>query len=209
MEENKYNCDYSVARKHEGAYLAAKILLQVGYVALFIILIAVFWGPLGMAWAGVIMGLAIGFVVIVPIIRPLTWRYVNYDQRYEIFNAGTIRFTRNYGKKIKTDKGDEHASEHNAEKLILEMKIKDFELIAPYSSEEYKKKLDESGARIINHSSSPSAPNVYYGLYTDKNGSKCAILFDMIDKSLGIIEYYNREHTVATKLHFAGEDLGK
>lgn len=203
--ENKYNCEYAVPKKSAGDYKTKRILTRLAYWLTPILLIAITYPIINY----------ISFVVIVPIClvlaRPVingTWRYVNYDQRYEIFNAGTIRFTRYYGKKFKVDKNDEHADEHIAEKLILEYKIKDFEAIAPYNEPEYREKFDSLGIdpkNILDHTSHPTHPNVYYAVYTNDAGEKCAILFDMIDKSLGIISYYNRE-TVTTELHYAGED---
>lgn len=207
--ENKYNCDYAVPKKSEGSYKTKRTLMRIAYWTVPLVIIAILAFATGMGY------MAFVFVPIFVILaRPLingTWRYVNYDQRYEIKNAGTIRFTRYYGKKFRVDKNDEHAEEHIAEKLILEMKIKDFEMIAPYNEEEHRRAFDElkiDPANILNHTSSPVHPNVYYGVYTNEAGKKSAILFDMIDKSLGIIYYYNKK-TVVTELHFAGEDALK
>lgn len=204
--ENKYNCEYAVPKKSAGDYKTKRILMRLAYWLIPLAIIAILAFATGMGY------MAFVFVPIFVILaRPIingTWRYVNYDQRYEIFNAGTIRFTRYYGKKFKVDKNDEHADEHIAEKLILEYKIKDFEVIAPYNEPEYRAKFDSLGIdpkNILDHTSHPTHPNVYYAVYTNDAGEKCAILFDMIDKSLGIISYYNRE-TVTTELHYAGED---
>ena len=49
---------------------------------------------------------------------------------------------------------------------------------------------------------------MYYGVYTNEAGEKCAILFDMIDRTLSIFEHYNK-NTVITELHFSGEDALK
>ncbi len=200
--DNKYSCDYAVPKKPEGSYKTKRTLVRILYVLVPIILIAVLF---------IFMNYA-AFVAVplfVFLARPVingTWRYVNYDLRYEIGNAGTIRFTYYYGKKFKVDKGDAHADEKIAEKLILEMKIKDFEEIAPYNVTENRARFDKMGIKnVINHSSSPSHPNVYYGIYKNESGETCAILFDMIEKTLGIMEYYNK-NTVRTELHFAGEN---
>lgn len=205
--ENRYNCEYAVPKKPEGEYKRNRILMKVAYWVIPLVIIAILAFTTGMGY------MAFVFVPIFVILaRPLinaTWRYVNYDQRYEIMDAGTIRFTRYYGKKFKVDKNDEHANEHIAEKLILKIKIKDFEAIAPYNMEEYRRAFDAMNIpakNVLNHSSSPANPNVYYGVYTNEAGEKSAILFDMIDKSLGIISYYNRG-TVVTDLHYAGENL--
>lgn len=201
--DGKYNCEYAVPKKSEGGYKTKRIVVRLLYIFVPIAIIAALMlSPVGY-----------GAFILVPLFvflaRPVingTWRYVNYDVRYEIKDAGTIRFTNYYGKKFKVDKGDAHADEKIAEKLILEMKIKDFEVIAPYNDAEHKAAFDAMGIKnVINHSSSPSHPNVYYGVYTNEGGEKCAILFDMIDKSLSIIAYYNKS-TVETELHFAGED---
>ncbi|NLM56015.1 MAG: hypothetical protein GX192_01010 [Clostridiales bacterium] len=199
-EGGKYDMEYAVPRKSEGSYKLKRSLMVLAYILVPVAIIVLLFSIISYT-----------AFIIVPVFailsRPLingTWRYVNYDQRYQVFNAGTVRFTRYYGKKFKTDKNDEHADLKVAEKLILEMKIKDFEVIAPYNDAEWKKKLDESGVKtIINHCSSPSHPNVYYAIFTDeKNGEKKAILFDMIDKSQQIFSYYNRE-TVIIPLTYA------
>lgn len=199
--ENKYNCDYAVPKKPEGSYKTMRTLMVLAYIFIPIAILIVLF--IFMKYAAFV------FVPLFAILsRPLingTWRYVNYDQRYEIRNAGTIRFTHYFGKKFKVDKNDEHGDEKVAEKFILEMKIKDFEMIAPYNDTEHRAAFDKLGIKnVINHSSSPSHPNVYYGVYTNEAGEKCAILFDMIDKTLGIMSYYNKA-TIVTELHFAGE----
>ena len=203
--ENKYNCDYAVPKKPEGSYKTKRTLMRAAYILTPIAILAALAPFLGYA-----VFVLVPFLVLMA--RPLingTWRYVNYDQRYEIRNAGSIRFTRYYGKKFKTDKNDAHADEKVAEKVILETKIKDFTAIAPYNDPVYRKQFDALGIKnVLNHASSPSNPNVYYAVYKDENGEDSAILFDMIDKSLGIFEYYNKK-TVVTELHFAGEQLGK
>lgn len=200
--ENKYNCDYAVPKKPEGAYKTQRMLLRIAYIIVPVVILAVLFMVMSYA--------AFVFVPLFAILaRPViggTWRYVNYDMRYEIKNAGLIRFTHYYGKKFKVDKNDEHGDEKVAEKFILEMKIKDFETIAPYNEPEHRAAYEKMGVKnVINHSSSPSNPNVYYGVYTNESGEKCAILFDMIDKTLGIMSYYNK-NTVVTELHFAGEE---
>lgn len=207
--ENRYNCEYAVPKKSEGEYKRKRTIVKLAYWIVPLVIIAILAFATGMGY------MAFVFVPIFVILaRPLinaTWRYVNYDQRYEIMDAGTIRFTRYYGKKFRVDKNDEHANEHIAEKLILKMKIKDFEAIAPYNIEEYRKNFDAMNIpekNILNHTSSPSNPNVYYGVYTNEAGEKAAILFDMIEKSLGIISYYKRD-TVVVELHYAGENALK
>ncbi len=204
--ENKYNFDYAVPKKPEGSYKTKRTLMKIAYVVVPIALIAAFYPLLNF----------IVFVVFVPLFailsRPIiggTWRYVNYDLRYEIKNAGTIRFTRYYGKKFRVDKNDEHADEKVAEKLILEMKIKDFDVVAPYNDPEHRAAFDELKIKnVIDHSSSPSHPNVYYATFRNEAGEPSAILFDMIDRTLSIFEHYNK-NTVITELHFSGEDALK
>lgn len=200
--ENKYNCEYAVPKKPEGSYKTKRILMILAYILVPLIIIGILTVPLqGAAFLSV----PLFAVLAMPVING-TWRYVNYDMRYEIRNAGHIRFTHYYGKKFRVDKNDEHGDEKVAEKLILEMKIKDFETIAPYNAAEHRAAFDAQNIEnVINHSSSPSNPNVYYGIYKNEAGDKCAILFDMIDKTLGIMAYYNK-NTVTTELHFAGED---
>lgn len=203
--ENKYNVDYAVPKKPEGSYKTKRALVRAAYIIVPIAVLAVLFIPLKYAAFVAVPLFAI-------LARPLingTWRYVNYDQRYEIYNAGTIRFTRYYGKKFKTDKNDAHADEKIAEKLILEMKIKDFTAIAPYNDPEYRRQFDAMGIKnVINHASSPSNPNVYYAVFKNESGEESAVLFDMIDKTMGIFKYYNK-NTVETELHFSGEQLGK
>ncbi len=203
--ENKYNVDYAVPKKPEGSYKTKRALVRAAYIIVPVAIIAVLFVFLSYA---AFVSVPLFMILARPLING-TWRYVNYDQRYEIYNAGTIRFTRYYGKKFKTDKNDAHADEKIAEKLILEMKIKDFSTVAPYNDPEYRRQFDAMGIKnVLNHSSSPSHPNVYYGVYKNESGEDCAILFDMIDKTMGIFEYYNK-NTVVAELHFSGEQLGK
>lgn len=200
--DNKYNCDYAVPKKPEGSYKMQRTLMRIAYIIIPIAILIVLFTFMSYA---AFVSVPLFAILARPLING-TWRYVNYDMRYEIRNAGTIRFTHYYGKKFRVDKNDEHGDEKIAEKFILELKIKDFEVIAPYNEPEYRKSFDAMGIKnVINHSSSPSNPNVYYGVYKNDSGEVCAILFDMIDKTLGIMEYYNK-NTVAVELHFAGEN---
>ncbi len=204
--ENKYNCEYAVPKKSVGKYKTQRLLVRIAYWAVpLIIIFSVLATPVGY---GAFLLVPAFLVIVRPVVNG-TWRYVNYDQRYEIYNAGTMRFSRYYGKKFKVDKNDEHADEKIAEKFIFEIKIKDFETVAPYNDPTYRKMFDGykiEEKNIIDHTSFHENPNVYYGIYTNEAGEKAAVLFDMIDKSMGIMYYYNK-NTVVTELHFAGEKL--
>lgn len=171
MNEN-LEFDYTVTKKVEGNYLLKRILMIVGYV-LFGLLF--FFGLYT-----VHLYQFIAFIVLVEwIVVFFTWRYVSIEYRYETV-SGAIRFYTVYGGKKK--------------KLMLEMRIKDFTEICPYSESLAKRSFAEESCCL---SSERTAPDRYCAIYRNREGKECAVHFEATQKTLKVLRFYNSATVVA------------
>ena len=174
MNENN-EFDYTVAKKVEGKYRLYRILMVIGYV--------IFGG-------GYFVGMAIAHLYPIMAFTPLllwivifsTWRYVSIEYRYETASGG-IRFYTVYGGKKK--------------KLILEKRIKDFEMIAPFDSEAVERISAMSIDKSYHLSRSESDDiDKFFATFKDNDGKDCIVYFEATEQSLKILRYYNPNTTV-------------
>ena len=101
--------EFTVKKKTEGMLILAKI----GLILLYIGIVAVIWA-LASWWLGCIS------LLLSIITWYFTWPFVNIEYEYTTA-SGDLQFTKIYGGKKRS--------------TILEKKIKEMELIAPYTSE--------------------------------------------------------------------------
>lgn len=175
MNEN-LEFDYTVTKKVEGDYLLKRILMIVGYVLFGL----VFFFGLYM----VHLYQFIAFIVLVEwIVVFFTWRYVSIEYRYETM-SGAIRFYTVYGGKKK--------------KLTLEMRIKDFSEICPYTEEIGKRSFAKEISCL---SSEKTAPDRYCAIYRDGEGHACVVHFEATQKTLKVLKFYNSA-TVVTDTRY-------
>lgn len=161
--------EFTVKKKAEGSLLLGRIGLIVGYVAI----IGLMWGL-----AGWIIG-SISFLLIA-ILAYFTWPLVNYEYEYTTA-SGDWTFTKIYGGK--------------RQKQMLSKKIKDMEIIAPYTSE-YTAKFPTIAKTYDFRKSVKQTEDIYFAVF-DEGGEKHRILFQCTGKALKIFQKYNKENTVA------------
>ena len=68
----------------------------------------------------------------------------------------------------------------------------EYTMIAPYAKE--REKADS--AEIVHRCycvSSMSSPDVWFGIYTNEAGEKCAVYFEVVGKTLKCLKYYNAD----------------
>ena len=107
-----------------------------------------------------------------------TWPYTNIEYEYTT-SSGEWRFVRIYGGKKRVP--------------VLEVKIKDMLLIAPYTQETAK---EYSKAKVYDfRKSSRQTEDIFCAVFENEAG-KNLILFQCTEKALSIFKYYNKENTV-------------
>ncbi len=168
--------EFTVKKKTEGSVLTTKLLLILAYIAVVVLaFVALSSGGVGM-YLGVVFFLAVIILVY------FTWPFTNHEYEY-VTESGDIMFTTIIaGGRMKKEK--------------LKLKIKDMEIIAPYTSEHtaayagVTKKYDF-------RKSVKDIEDIYFGVFTDKDGNKAMVLFQCTNKALKIFRSYNKEHTVS------------
>lgn len=168
-------CEYTVAQKTEGKWLAFKILAVVAYVAYavayFVAIYITKLIPLG-ALIPVTLWVIVFF----------TWRYVSPEYKY-VIESGKLIFTVIYGSRT--------------EKKRTVIKISAAKAIAP------KDALLESVAkfapeRVYSAIPSKKASGAYAVLYFDDRGKRCVFYFMPAANALKLLHFYNSD-TVITE----------
>ena len=108
-----------------------------------------------------------------------TWRYVNVEYEYSM-TSGDITFSKIYGNRQR--------------KKVIEFKIKDCTLIAPFDKSEAKAR-DYSPEKVYYMLSDINAPSAYVALL-EKDGKHIAVCFEATEKALKICRFYNAPATV-------------
>ena len=174
MEAN-HEFDYTVNKKVEGKYLLARILMILGYVVFG----CVYFFGLALAHLYPL----IAFIILLEwILIFFTWRFVSIEYRYETVSGG-IKFFKVYGGKKK--------------KLVLEKRIKEFEIIAPYNAETVLtlSKVDFANKHYFNRSEK-DLTDCYYAVYGHEC-KKSLIVFEATQSALKIFRFYNQNTEMA------------
>lgn len=178
MEESVNYAEYTVEQKPEGKYKAIRAALIAFYVLFLVGGLALFIGVLKL-WP---VGAVLPFITW--IIWGWTWRYGQCEHKVEVVNA-KLKITDIHG-----------AGKKNAiEKVICEEFIKDFALIAPMT-DEYKDKYSNAD-KLIDARSSANAREAYFALL-EKDGKKTVIMFEVVNKMIKSMKFYNKNNTVVT-----------
>lgn len=175
MIDDVNHAEYAVIKKYEGTYQLARVLLIIGYVLFPIVGIIII--------AATLSALIVWFIALFPlmlsIIVPLTYRYVQIEYEYSI-DSGVMTFSEIYGRRSRKKK--------------YEVRIGDALAIAPYR-DEYRAAADEADVKYA-ACSTMSNPELYYILFMDEDGKKTAIFFDPTNKALKLMHFHNRETVV-------------
>ncbi len=167
--------EFTVKKKSEGPVMTTKLLLILAYVA---VIIGAF---VALGSGGVGMYLGVVFFLGVIILVYFTWPLTNHEYEY-VTESGDWTFTTIIaGGRIKKEN--------------LKIKIKDCKVIAPYSSEKYNDYANVT-KKYDFRKSVKQTEDVYFAVFTDKDGNDAMILFQCTNKALKIFRSYNKENTV-------------
>lgn len=109
-----------------------------------------------------------------------TWGTVSYECAVRV-SSGKLLLLKLRGKK---------------EEALFSLPIKEFSVIAPYAKEHFSPALD--GAEILlDHRADKDSSLAYYALF-ERDGKRCAIIFDAAEKVIHSLYYYNK-NTVRDK----------
>lgn len=168
--------DYSISKKPEGKYQLCRILMALGYVVFALVF---FFGLYAMH-----LYQFIAFIVLVEwIVVFFTWRYVSLEYRYEMLSGG-MKFFVIFGGRTK--------------KQVLDLRIKDFEIVAPYDSD-VKDDLEKRDFEKVYHfvSTEKGYEDRYYAIFKNNSGNDCIVYFEATQKALKILKYYNTNTVIA------------
>lgn len=199
MNSGNNAIDYVVTQKKEGKYLIGQILI---YVLIAVLTIGVFV-VMGLFIPGIMAAVAgMGLAVPVFLISYHATRTIcNFDRKYSIFTPNVtmdqvphtvISFEIIKDKKKKDpDKRD----------IVYERPIKEAELFAPYT-DDYKSKYEAAEVKnvIDFRSSVKKTEDIYFAMFSEKDGTKTVIIFEAVNKIVEKLAYYNKEATVVEKL---------
>lgn len=178
--------NYAVKKKPDAELKKKRALYIVGYVAFGLLYACLFLGLI----PGVKVKLPL-YIAFLPVIELMviyfTWWYVNVECEYYIFE-GEMRFLEVYGSKKMRE--------------LCRVRVSAMTRIAPYN-DEYKGEVagipEENRCWCI---SSPDSPDLYFGIFKDKNGTECAVFFEATEKTLKVMKYYNSEAVVLSKTRY-------
>ena len=165
--------EYNVEKKPDG-----KTKLQrVGIILLDIVLaIAV----LAISPAGLVPIMFCGLGLLFAILTFFLYKRTQIEYEYEI-NAGELTMAKIYGGRSR--------------KTLFSQKISSFELIAPYTEEKFKEATRNAEIKVYNCTASPDAMDMFFGIFKDEIGSKCAVILQAPKKAVSIFRFYNSSAT--------------
>ena len=196
MNDSRNSIDYLVKKKATGLNLLARIGLVIFYIAFFV-------GTLALALKiNVIIGVAIGAVmgVVTYILFSLTWRFVNYELRYQIYvpSAGmdTIPHTL-----FQVDKMMNNNKKQVVPHLVYKNEMRNADLIAPYVPEKEKEYKAADVKKTIDWRSAPSVKkDVYFLRFKEEDGSKTVVIVEAVNKIVDSFKHYAGDVTEVTEL---------
>lgn len=166
--------EFTVKKSSDGKIILIRTVLIVAYISIVVGIWFAAW------WLGAISVLAVA------IAWYFTWPLSNIEYEYTT-SSGNWRFERITASKRRS--------------TILEVKIKDMEIIAPYSSE-YADKYKSAVKTYDFRKNAKQTEDVYFALF-EENGAKSLILFQCTSKALNIFSIYNKAGTVkCDTLHY-------
>lgn len=174
MDSGTHYAEYATTQKPEGKYSTKRILFIIGYVVVLIGMITlaslVFQGGTAFLFGFIFLVLEIALVF-------FTWRFTKPDYKY-VIEVGDIKFYTSYGKKFK---------------LVTEKKIKDIDVIAPYTDEYNAPTKASDVSALYDFRGTVKTPDAYFVLFKDKNEKKTVVLFEATEKAVALLYYYNKE----------------
>ena len=159
--------EFTVKKKADAKIILIRLLMMAAYVAIVVGTVLVAW------WLG-----ALSFLMVV-IAWYFTWPFTNIEYEYTL-SSGDWKFEKNYGNRRKVE--------------VLNKKVKDMLVIAPYTDEYYKDY--KSCQKIYDFRKSANHKEDIYFAVFEENGKNAVILFQCTNKALKILKSYNKQNTV-------------
>ena len=175
MEESINYAEYTVEKKPEGKNLQKRIFMIGLYVLAFAaicVVISLTQGA-GAVWGGVF------FVLLVALIW-FTWRLVKEERKYEVVNA-----------KLKI----QELNGSGKGKVVFENLVSEFTVIAPMTAE-YEAQF-KNADEILDFRGNSKSPDSYFARL-EKDGKSTVIYFEVVNKMLKVMKFYNSKGTVVT-----------
>lgn len=185
--------EFTVEKKLEGKYKAQRILMYAAHVVLplaFMILLM----ALGAGAIALIIFIPVYYCFALPqFVGPMTTRYVFLEYEYAI-RGGHMEVNRLYGK---------HESRWRLRKpWVKPVAVSSMDIIAPLT-DEIKKEI-RSGSKkydnVYNAVAYLDHPDNYYCTWTGEDGKTNLLAFQAIEKTLTIMSFLNKSHTVMSKI---------
>lgn len=165
--------NYGVKKKTDGPILARKLLLILSYTAFVAVFAAFCFGLILPVKIPPFFAFVILFTCIIVF---FTWRYVQIEYEYIILD-GEFRMLKIYGAKQMRE--------------LCRVRVSGMKVIAPYNGE-YMAAADAIPySRRIMAVSSPSAADIYYAIFADADGADSAVFFEVTEKTMKVLRYYN------------------
>lgn len=166
--------EFTVKKSSDAKIILIRTALIIIYIAIVVSIWFAAW------WLGAISVLAVA------VAWYFTWPLTNIEYEYTT-SSGNWRFEKITASKRRS--------------TVLDVKIKDMEIIAPYTAE-YADKYKSSAKIYDFRKNSKQTEDVYFALF-EENGAKSLILFQCTNKALNIFSIYNKEGTVkCDTLHY-------
>ncbi|MCR4906621.1 MAG: hypothetical protein K6A33_11140 [Clostridiales bacterium] len=176
-EESVNYAEYTVTKKAEGTNLRKRILLLAVYLIYIIAVVTVVVLTKG---GGAMWGFLFFLLFIIMVF--FSWKLVKEDRKYECLNAKLVISELNEGIGSKP-------------KIVSEDLISSYSLIAP-TTEEYKEQWSNAD-EIKDFRGDSKSPDSYFARL-EKDGKTTVILFEVTNKMLKVMKFYNSKATVVT-----------
>ncbi len=173
--------NYGVKKKVEGKYILKRILLILGYLLFAVVYSVIFLGPF-IKIPGVIAFLPLFIWILIF----FTWRFVSIEYEYYILD-GEFRMLEVYGSKSSRE--------------LCRVRVSAMKTIAPYRDANKAAADAIDSANRIEAVSSMSAPDIYYGIFAGDDGNDCVVFFEVAEKTLKVLKYYNSEIEIVKTTH--------
>ena len=174
-EESVNYAEYTVTKKAEGKNLRKRIILIAVYVIYSIIALSLMFG-LNLGMYGFL------FLLFFIILVFFTWKLIKEDRKYECLNAKLVISEINEGIGAKP-------------KIVSENLISSYSIIAP-ANDEYKEQWSAAD-EIQDFRGDSKSPDSYFARL-ERDGKSSVVLFEVTNKMLKVMKFYNSKGTVVT-----------
>lgn len=168
-----YFVNYGVKKKTDGPLLLQRLLLILGYTAFVAVFAAFCFGLILPVKVPPLFAFVILFTCIIVF---FTWRYVQIEYEYIILD-GEFRMLKIYGSRQMRE--------------LCRVRVSAMKAIAPYTGEYMAAADAVPASRRIMAVSSPSAADIYYAIFADADGVDTAVFFEVTEKTMKVLRYYN------------------